>query len=109
MDRDLLSLLEQRADQDNPDYAWQAEVNNIAIRLKAATPETLQTEDEAWQAAKELRDSIAGLGYVLYGANRIGVVSEADYKGEPGKPGGWPIIGWRGTVDLLFGTQRPDS
>lgn len=76
MDKDLLRLLEERAEQDEPILAWTADVNNIAIRLKATTPETLQTEDEAWRAAKDLRDSIAGLGYEIYGTNQIGVVSD---------------------------------
>jgi hypothetical protein len=109
MDTDLLTVLLELADQDNPDYAWTADVNNIATRLKATTPETMQTEDEAWQAARELRDSIADLGYVIYGRNQLGVVSENSYEGEAGQPGGWPITGWRGTVELCFGTQRQDA
>lgn len=106
MDRDLLALLTDRAEQDEPMLAWKADVNSTCIRLKAATPATLQTEDEAWQAAKDLRDAVAGLGYVLYGEYSIGVVSE--YRSE-GEPPDWPVIGWRGTVDLLFGAQRPDA
>src|SRR5262249_10324217 len=68
--------------------------------------ERYQDIEAAWQAAKDLRDSITGLGYGLYGDCQLGVISEHSLEGEPGEPGGWPITSWRGTVELLFGTNR---
>jgi hypothetical protein len=106
MDRELLRVLLERAEQDDPNYSWHADVNNICIRLNATTREPVQDIEAAWQAAKDLRDSITDLGYGLYGTCQLGVISEHSTDGEPGQPGGWPITSWRGTVELLCGTNR---
>ncbi len=99
-------MLLERAEQDDPNYAWRADVNNICIRLTATTREPLQDIEAAWQAAKDLRNSVIDLGYGLCGTCHLGVVSEYSTEGEPGEPGGWPITSWRGTVELTFGTNR---
>jgi hypothetical protein len=96
---ELLRVLRQHATTDDPFSDWTLDVNSIMTRVKAATSELLRDPDEAWQAAKKLRDTITGLGYELYGNCTIGVIS------VPGEGPEMPVTGWRGSVELSFTTK----
>jgi hypothetical protein len=96
---ELLRVLREHATTDDPFSDWVLDVNSITTRVRAATSELLGDPEEAWQAAKNLRDTITGLGNELYGNCTIGVIS------VPGEGPELPITGWRGSVELSIATK----
>lgn len=104
MDEALLSVLLQHATTDEASSEWHIEADSLTTRLRAATGKVLADPDEAWEAAKNLRDAIVELGHELYGTCRIGVVSEYRDVEVIGDSISMPISGWRGSVELWFAT-----
>jgi hypothetical protein len=98
MEKELLDVLTRQATTGNAGSEWHADINDLTTRLHASTGAVLPDPDEAWAAAKALRDDIVQLGHELYGRCQIGVFSE--YGGGDGMA----ITGWRGTVELWFAT-----
>jgi hypothetical protein len=105
MDEALFNLLQEHAATDEAISEWNMEADSLTTRLRAATGELLKEPDEAWQAAKDLRDSITELGHELYGTCRIGVVSAYESVNWNSHNAGMPISGWRGFVELWFATK----
>lgn len=102
---DVLRVLLQHATTNDASSEWEIELNSLTTRVIAATATVLADPDEAWEAAKNLRDAIVELGHELYGTCRIGVISEYDPAGVTSGGVSMPITGWRGSVELCFATQ----
>jgi hypothetical protein len=102
---ELLRVLREHATTDEPLSEWVLDVNSETTRVRAATGKLFDDPEEAWQAAKKLRDTITGLGNELYGHSRVGVVSEYGSKDPASEGPDLPISGWRGSVELAFDTK----
>jgi hypothetical protein len=104
MDDALLKVLQERTSTGEPFDEWHLEADSLTTRLKATTGVLLTDPDEAWEAAKNLRDSIVELGHELYGSCRVGVISDYRLGETTDHHADMPITGWRGTVELWFAT-----
>lgn len=96
---ELLRVLREHATTGDAMSEWVLDVNSITTQVRAATGEMFGDPEEAWQAARKLRDTITGLGNELYGPCKVGVIS------VPGEGPEVPIAGWRGSVELRFDTR----
>ncbi len=102
---DLLRLLREQATDAETSY-WTVEINSEATHLIAATKAVSDSADAAWDTAAQLRDAIVGLGYKMYGACRVGIISEEGSGPDTGSLSKqMPISGWRGHVDLMVETK----
>jgi hypothetical protein len=106
----LLNVLREHAavleDFATPqDAGWDVTSNASSTRVNARTKALLPHPDDAWQAAKDLRDMILALGYALHGDCSIGVWSEIAEEPPGAEPFVLPITGWRGYVSLVIDTQ----
>jgi hypothetical protein len=104
---DLLRVLREQAAtfEDSIDADWGIEATSSSVRVTAATREMTPDPDTAWETAKGLRDAIVRLGHEPYGPCTIGVMAETGFKeDESGDGPPSPIVGWRGSILLIFAT-----
>jgi hypothetical protein len=98
MIEDLCQYLDEHAagESDDVTLAWEVVVNDMVIRVSAATIGIFDTPGAAFAAAEHLRDRLLGLGYRLGHLAEIGVICY-----QPGS-------GWRGRLSIGVVPRRDE-
>jgi hypothetical protein len=95
---DLESVLLRLAENDDPIRAWEITRRSYSTVVKAATAQTFQALDDAWQAAFELASALQRDSRGLRPVSSMGVVLD-DVN---------PQV-WRGTVHLNLRSESVED